>query len=280
MTLKLFIHDVGHGHAVHAFTPNGQSIVIDLGCSEEFSPLSWLREQTDTIDSLIITHPHGDHIDEILQLEDFKVRQIWRPKWLPEDDVRKANQSSYTEKLDYYFDISNNRFIHPTKNEKLVGNPDVSSGVTITKHASRDCGTSNINNHSGVVVFEYCGVKVVIPGDNELPSWKSLLSKQNFVDAINGAHLYLSSHHGRESGYHSDLFKIIKPKLCVVSDGRVQNTDAAARYSQHAGGWSVSSKSTGNLKERSCLTTRTDGYIEIEIGKNDDGSPYMSVTTP
>lgn len=279
MTLELFIHDVGHGHAVHAFTPNGQSIVIDLGCSEEFSPLSWLRKETDTIDSLVITHPHGDHIDEILQLEDFNVRQIWRPKWLPEDDVRKANQSSYTEKLDCYFDISNNRFIHPVKKEDLVGSPAVSSGVTITKHASSDCGTSNINNHSGVVVFEYCGVKVVIPGDNEPPSWKSLLCKQDFVDAITGTHLYLSSHHGRESGYYSDLFKIIKPKLCVVSDGRVQDTDATSRYSQHAEGWSVSSKSTGNSKQRSCLTTRTDGYIKIVIGKNDNGSPYLTVIT-
>ena len=30
MTLKIKIHDVGHGQAVHVFTPNGQTIVIDL----------------------------------------------------------------------------------------------------------------------------------------------------------------------------------------------------------------------------------------------------------
>ena len=279
MTLKIFIHDVGHGHAVHAFTPNDQSIVIDLGCSDDFSPLNWLRKHTNTIDSLVITHPHGDHIDEILKLDDFNVGQIWRPKWLSEDDVRKANQSNYSEKLDYYFDMSNNRFTHPINKDVLVGNPDFSSGVSITKHASHECGVSNINNHSGVIVFEYCGVKVVIPGDNEPPSWNALLKSQNFVNAVSSADVFLASHHGRQSGYHSELFNTIKPKLCVVSDGRVQDTDATSRYSQHATGWSVHSKSSGDSKKRNCLTTRTDGYVEIEIGRNDNNSPYLSVST-
>ena len=66
--LKIIIHDIGHGQAVHAFTPNNQTIVIDLGCSDWFSPLKWLRKYTETIDSLIITHPHVDHIDEILEI--------------------------------------------------------------------------------------------------------------------------------------------------------------------------------------------------------------------
>jgi len=278
MTLRIIIHDVGHGHAIHAFTPNGQSIVIDLGCSDSFSPLSWLKSHTDTIDCLVITHPHGDHIDEILQLEEFNLRQLWRPSWLPEVDVRNANQKGYSEKLDYYFKMSNNRFTHPIKHDELVGNPDVSGGVSITKHASRDCGTSNINNHSGVVVFKYHGVKVVIPGDNEAASWRSLLEQRDFVEAVEDADLFLASHHGRESGHHSDLFKTIAPKLCVVSDGRVQDTDATSRYSAHAKGWSVYSKTNGSSEDRYCLTTRTDGYIEVEVGKNSTGNPFMSVS--
>ena len=114
---------------------------------------------------------------------------------------------------------------------------------------------------------------------NEPPSWKSLLEKKDFIEAIEGSHLFLASHHGRESGYHSDLFNAFQPKLCVVSDGRVQDTDARSRYSGHAAGWSVLSKSSGLSKTRSCLTTRTDGYIEIEIGKNNNGSPFLSIAT-
>ena len=279
MTLQITIHNVGHGHAVHAITPNAQSIVIDLGRSDEFSPLRCLRNKTQTIDNLIISHPHGDHIDEILELENlgFNVRQIWRPKWLSDEDVRSANQSNYSEKLNCYFDISNTRFTSPVEEEERVGNPAVSGGVSISIYASSECGTSNINNHSGITVFEYNGVKVVIPGDNEPPSWNSLMEESSFIEAIKDADVFMASHHGRESGYHSDLLNTINPKLCIVSDGRVQNTDATSRYSAHASGWSVHKKSTGEWNDRKCLTTRTDGNVDIVIGKNSDGNPYLSI---
>ncbi len=95
MILQVFVHDVGHGQAVHAVTPAGETVVIDLGCSADFSPLEWLGGKTKTIDKLVITHPHGDHIDEILMLNKmgFTVRQLWRPNWLPKDEVYKQNQS-------------------------------------------------------------------------------------------------------------------------------------------------------------------------------------------
>src|SRR5271166_2505191 len=99
MTLRILVHDVGHGQAVHAFTPAGECVVIDLGCSANFSPLEWLRKQRGTIDTLVITHSHGDHIDEIpgLKEHNFNVRQIWRPNWLDRENVYAQNQTSYQD---------------------------------------------------------------------------------------------------------------------------------------------------------------------------------------
>jgi competence protein ComEC len=280
MTLKIKIHDVGHGQAVHMFTPNGQTIVIDLGCSSDFSPLKWLCSQTKTIDSLIITHPHGDHIDEILEIDNLglNVRQLWRPKWLSEQDVRNANQSSYSGKLDCYFEMSNNKFIHPVSESELVGVPSVSGGVSIITFKSENCGTSNINNHSGVVVIEYCGLKIIIPGDNEPASWKILKANQSFINKVAKADIFMASHHGRTSGYCAELFDIFKPKLCIVSDGRVQDTDATDRYSYHATGWLVHSRKGLDSTNRKCLTTRNDGVIDIEVGQNHDGNNFLSIS--
>ena len=281
MTFNMLIHEVGHGQAIHAFTPNGQTIVIDLGCTEEFSPLQWLKKSRATIDLLIITHPHGDHIDEILKLGSlgFQVRQLWRPKWLSEEDVRKANQDSYSERLNCYFDDFNNTYTHTLLEREAVRNPNVNGGVKITSHSSQSCGTSNINNHSGVTVFEYQGVKIVVPGDNEPPSWRALIAKDSFVKSVKGAHILIPSHHGRESGYCEDLFSsgIIEPRLCIVSDGRVQDTDAVSRYSGHSLGWKVQSRSDGTSNERKCLTTRNDGYIDVRVGLNDNSKSYLSV---
>jgi beta-lactamase superfamily II metal-dependent hydrolase len=281
--LRIIIHDVGHGQAIHAFTPGGQTVAIDLGCSDWFSPLEWLRRQTACIDYLVVTHPHGDHIDEIFELDDhgFQIRQIWRPKWLAEEAVRTANQGSYREKVDEYFAIST-KFSNPIPDGQYVGLPENSGGVSIQTFASSDCGQSNINNHSGVVVFEYLGVKVVIPGDNEPASWRSLLKQQSFRSSAQSADIILASHHGRESGYCADLFDersgIGKPRLCVVSDGRVQDTDARGRYTHHANGWKIHSRGGLESADRYCVTTRYDGFIEIEIGTDASTSnTYLSV---
>ena len=281
MSLKIIVHNVAHGHAIHAFTPNGQVVVIDLGCSKEFSPLEWLRGQTSTIDKLIISHPHGDHIDEIdnLTSHGFEIRQLWRPSWLTEDDVRKANQKTYSKKLDTYFEM-NARFTGKISDGELVGDPAVSGGVSIQKFASRECGASNINNHSGVVVFSYHGIKVVIPGDNEPASWNSLLNNYEFAAAIKDAHVFLASHHGRESGYLSDIFGKMTPRICLISDGKVQDTDATSRYSGHASGWSVNSRSSNTAIQRNCLTTRSDGHLVIDVGlQPSTNKPYLAVST-
>ncbi|OGQ97430.1 MAG: hypothetical protein A2521_08575 [Deltaproteobacteria bacterium RIFOXYD12_FULL_57_12] len=280
--LKIIIHNVGHGQAVHAFTPDGKVVVIDLGTSTDHSPLEWLAKHTKTIDSLVITHPHGDHIDEMPLVNDlnFKVRQLWRPKWLSESDVYAANQVADHENLGAYFDLSD-RYIHPIPDGELVGDPKATGGVTIKRFASRNCGTSNINNHSGVVVFEYLGVRIVIPGDNEPPSWKELLKQPDFVRMVSGAHVFMASHHGRESGYCPELFTALNkgaPRLCVISDARVQDTDARNRYTYHAEGLPISSRCARNEKTRACLTTRSDGHIEIEVGVGQAGK-YLSVTS-
>ena len=285
MSLRIVVHDVGHGLAVHAFMPSGHVVVVDLGCSATFSPLEWLGRTTSTIDSLVVTHPHGDHIDEILGLsrEGFVVRQFWRPEWLTDAEIRDANQPAYNAHVDCYREFCRT-YTEPIPDDKLVGNPTVSGGVRITHHATKDCGRSNINNHSWVVVFEYLGLNVVIPGDNESSSWQELLKNIAFREVAKAPDVFLASHHGRRSGYYADLFDgtngIGKPRLCAVSDGRVQDTDAVGRYAHHARGWGVHSRRDGRATDRLCVTTRSDGGIEITIGQNADSrSAFLSVTT-
>lgn len=277
MSLNLRIHNVGHGQAIHAFTPKGETIVIDLGCSTSFSPLEWLSETSKTIDNLIITHPHGDHIDEFSLIKEmgFKVRQLWRPKWLPKNEVYKQNQSSCRTNLEAYFEMSD-RYTGQIKESEMVGNPDVSGGVSITRYSSKRCGISNINNHSCVTVFDYLGVTIVVPGDNEPSSWYALLNNKEFVSHMKNTNIFMASHHGRKSGYCPEIFKN-KPNICIVSDGKVQNTDARERYSSHAIGWGIFKRNDKSFSERACLTTRKDGHIDISIGNTSTNEVYMSV---
>lgn len=262
---------MGHGQAVHAFTPAGETVVIDLGCSDNFSPLHWLRQRTDTIDLLIVTHPHGDHIDEFLLLGQLKfhIRQFWRPNWLPEREIYDQNQGQFAEKVKAYLEMSS-RYNAPIHSSARVGNPIVSGGMSIQTFAARTCATSNINNHSGVVVFNYYGYTIVIPGDNEPPSWRALMQQPDFLNTVRGADVFMASHHGRLSGYCPELFSSggalkLEPRLCIVSDGRVTDTDARDRYSYHASGMNVIRRNSSSFEKRSCVTTRCDGYIDLTI---------------
>ena len=277
MSLNIKIHNVGHGHAIHIFTPDGKTIVIDLGCGDSFSPLRWLRQRTSTIDLLVITHPHGDHIDEILLLEElgFQVNQINRPVWLTRDDVFKQNQSSFENKLEAYFNLSE-KFCHPIAATNDFGDPKNTGGVKVSHFYSHECGRSNINNHSAVTAIEYASSTVVLSGDNEPASWNKLLEDITFQKVLKNMDVFLASHHGRKSGFSSDIF-LSKPYLCVVSDGRVVDTDATSRYSYHATGWKVHHRSRKQSETRYCLTTRTDGEIDIKLGV-DGAKPYISVT--
>ena len=280
MSLRILVHNVGHGQSIHAFTPSEHVVVVDLGASNTFSPLAWLRKLTSVIDSLVITHPHGDHIDEILDLKatGFRVRQLWRPKWLTPDEVRQANQAAYEANVTRYLEMSK-EYSCAISPDELVGNPTVTGGVTISQYASQACGRSNLNNHSGVVVFDYLGIKILIPGDNEVASWRELLNNPEFVSAAKTPDVLLASHHGRDSGYCAELFEGIgKPRLCMISDGRVQDTDATGRYSYHARGWIVHFRSGRPSVQRRCVTTRTDGYVDIKVGqKTNDGRVFLDI---
>jgi beta-lactamase superfamily II metal-dependent hydrolase len=282
MALEIFFHKVGAGHAVHAFLPDGKLVVVDLGCSADFSPLGWLKKQGRTkIDHLVITHPHGDHLDEILLLNKlgFAIEQVSCPRWLTEQEVREANQSEYKPHVDRYLEMttSYNQKILPER--KIFQNPANAGGAMVKSFWSNSCDRTQINNHSGVVSFNYASSTVVVPGDNESPSWRTLLEDPEFVATVKAADVFLASHHGRESGYCADVFADDrKPRLFVVSDGGVRDTDASPLYTQQARGWLVHSRDGTDSREKKVVTTRSNGTVHVKYYTHTDGKPYLVVT--
>ena len=124
--------------------------------------------------------------------------------------------------------------------------------------------TSNLNNHSVVTVLEYSGVKILIPGNNEPPSWEELLKRPDFATAIAGTDVLVAPHHGRDSGFHSPLFDHFRPLITLISDGRSVGTSVTSKYSEVSSGWDVDKRSGGKEK-RYCVTTRNDGMLVVEV---------------
>ncbi len=266
-SLDVVIWDVEHGSAIYVNTPNDKKLVIDLGegsftnSNKTFSPLLHLRQQhgVSRVDALVITHPHGDHIDDIPNLNHVIPNAIYAPRWIDRDLVREKNKGKDAAKTQRYFEWLDHK---PTQTNKALG--DLTDwGCSISLFGT-NYKESNLNNYSLVTVISHAGSTILIPGDNESPSWKLLLEQPAFVSAIKNTNLFVTSHHGRESGYYADLFKQFKPQLCFVSDTNDIPTSATNKYTYHATGANVYNRASKQRESRKTVTTRSDQCITIK----------------
>lgn len=283
---KVIFWDVQHGHAAYICTPNNRHIVVDLGIGsyssgETFSPLQHIKQSgINQLDYVVITHPHLDHIDDIMNFDSLSPKVLLRPKKISKDDILKGAREQDIPKFDKYFEIDS-RYSTPIGEESFnnTKNPANWGGMIIKSFSPISCSASNINNHSIVFVVEFASTKIVFTGDNESCSFNELMQNDDFKNAIQNADILLAPHHGRESGYHNDFVSHVNPALTVISDGRFNDNSATSKYSQKSRGWTVF-KSDKSSAERYALTTRQDGTIVANFGYQDDTSPYLNVQIP
>ena len=275
-----FFWDVQHGHATTVISPNNRVFVVDLGqgsyrFDSKFSPLVALHNWgIRRIDHLIISHPHLDHIDDILNLGRFDVGVMTRPGHLTRNDIMNGLCNVDMSKYECYWRL------HLRSMEPIPPWDDITQvanfgGLRVQTFQPTTCARSNINDHSVVTVFEEAAVKVVVPGDNEACSFAELLARPDFCQAVANADVLLAPHHGRKAGTYAEFLKLVNPKLCVISDGQATETNAVSKYSRIASGYNVKRWSGGNCF-RHCLSTRSDGTIRVNFGQGLAG-PFLEV---
>ena len=272
------VWDVQLGLAIHVKAPNGKYIVIDLGTgtleSGNSSPLR--KRMFDNIAYMIITHPHLDHISDILNFDINSPKILQRAKSLTNEEVMRGVRDCDKAKFKKYCDI-NDRYNSPVRydDENNTENPDNYGGLEIQTFSTLVCDHSNFNNFSIITVFKLSGIKVVVCGDNEKDSIDVLMRRSDFKDAVRNADVLVAPHHGRESAYHSDFVSLVNPRITIISDTTKSDASAVDKYTQKSRGWKVRGE------ERKCLTTRNDGNITVEFGESDDPNYYgtLHITT-
>ena len=220
-----------------------------------------------------------DHIDDILNFDAMAPTTLLTPRHLTENDIRSGNPkpSQETEaKIRKYLEITG-RYTGSVAPQDDVDKPENNGNVSVKRFIPSQASTGNLNNHSVVTVLEYSGVKILIPGDNEPPSWEELLNRPDFVTAIAGTHVLVASHHGRESGFHSPLFDHFHPLITLIS--RWARRRHQRNGSVHECNPRMASKQKKrDQTDRKCVTTRNDGAIEVVVDVSSAGQGTLGVT--
>lgn len=264
------VYNVQLGLAVHVKAPNGKYIIIDLGTGVSGggneSPL--LKRRYDSIGYMIITHPHLDHIDDILNFDRNPPTTLHRAISITNEEVMKDVRECDKAKFKKYCEV-NDRYTSPVTANTDPDNPDNYGGLFITNHSTSVCDKDNFNNFSSITVFELANCKIVVCGDNETKSLDILMSRMSFRESVKNADILVAPHHGRESGYQEEFVSLVSPALTIISDTSWSDASAVDKYTKKSRGWKVWDRNGGS-SVRYCLTTRNDGNIKVVFGESGD----------
>ena len=260
------IWNVELGLAVHIKAPNGRYIVIDLGSTNNTSPLQSLYRKD--VGYMIITHPHLDHFSDIQNIDYAGPQILSRCKDYSRSELLEGVRDCDKDKITQYcnFAESYNGPVPPYMDPTTEAPFD---GLTIEVFRTSACDKSNKNNFSSIVVLKLGNAKVVVCGDNEKESFEILMKRTDFKEAVKDAWVLVAPHHGRESGYYEEFVDLVKPDITIISDKSGTDTSASQKYTNKSKGYKVNNKLTGEKEDRYCLTTRKDGNIEVIFGETD-----------
>ena len=201
--LTVHFLDVGQGDSILIQLPNGQVMLIDGGgAGSANNILSYMRSlEITTIDYLVATHPHEDHIGGLPSIiEAIDIKAVYMPR---------VSHSTQTFE----------RFLTTIQNEGLQINA-ARAGVNILSTPDlhidivapvRD-DYSELNNHSAVIKLTYRDAGFLFTGDAEA------LSEEHITANVLSDVLKVGHHGSNTSTSESFLYKV-QPTFAVISVG-------------------------------------------------------------
>ncbi|MEG2353154.1 MAG: ComEC/Rec2 family competence protein [Clostridium sp.] len=203
--LRVHYIDVGQGDS-QLIQFNNKTMLIDAGPDDKSSYiLKYLRSNNvKTIDYIIATHPHEDHIgsmDEILNK--FKVHRFYMPK-VTED-------SKSFDDMTIALDNSNAKVLEA----KSGVNFNLDNEVTANILSPNSSNYEDLNNYSAVVKLNFKNTSFLFTGDAEELSENEILN----TDYNICSQVLKVGHHGSNSSTSLEFLQGVNPAMAIISCG-------------------------------------------------------------
>ncbi len=208
---ELFVHyiDVGQADCIFISLPNGKNMMIDAGNRDDFEAIdSYLSDiSVDEIDSLILTHPHEDHIGSAADIiNKYTPETVYMP-----DSTATTRVFENTLKA-----IAKNgaETVNPKPGDYIIDEKNLSMQVL----APNSDGYPTQNDYSIVTRLVYNDSSFMFTGDAEDISEEEIL--ENGLDT--DCDVLKVGHHGSSTSTSDDFLKAVSPEYAVIMCG-IQN---------------------------------------------------------
>lgn len=202
--IRVHFIDVGQADAILIQSAD-HSVLIDSGARNgERIILPYLESVgVTTLDVLVGTHPHADHIGGAAGILDaMEVREVWMP-----------NVTHTTRTFERFIDSieANGAEVHLAQAGDVMSMGQIQMTVV---HPNRS-GYSSFNDYSIVLHMQFGETGFIFTGDGEGPTDHEILQHGWNVSS----NVMLAGHHGSRTSSSEALIDAINPDIAVISVG-------------------------------------------------------------
>lgn len=198
--IKVYFFDVGQADSIFVMS-SGECMLIDAGNNADGKLIVKQLENMniDTIDYVVGTHPHEDHIgglDDVIN--NFKIKNVLMPK-------KTTTTKTYEDVL------------KAIKNANLkIKTPKVGDifyvGMAKCEVMGIENDAENLNENSIIIELTYGEKKFLFTGDAEVANEK--LRSWDDIDVLKVAH------HGSRTSSSEEFLEQVKPEYAIISCGQ------------------------------------------------------------
>lgn len=287
--MKVVVFNVGP--ALSAYVEMGdKKIVVDLGTGNDFSPVNDFliplfekrqgkKDGKYSIDQLILSHPHKDHISDLEAMnEKFAFTLYTTPNDLSGEEEKHKNvnwdlvDDPDSDEVKKVKEVYKGRRLPLTVSDpsKMTIGYIYPGWVEDNETLKKESYTNNIS----IVLYLHSGYSVFFAADIQKEGMKKLLEDNPGLKRkiMQGVDFLVCPHHGLRSSFSTDLFSAMKGgktrKLNIVSEkaNGDDNRNVDSRYSS-----AEYCEGDNNLSTEDCIVCQrktSQGHIFID----DDGS--------
>lgn len=205
--MEVHFIDVGQGDSTLIQLTDGKNILIDGGNRGDAAVIAkYLQDQqVSTIDYLIATHPHEDHIGSLPAIiRSFDIGSIYMPKVTANTKIFEDLLLSIKEK--------GHKINTAAAGVKIIDTKDLKLTIIAPNMSEYD----ELNNYSAVVRLSYMNTSFLFTGDAEDVSEKEILNKYPDIKSD----VIKIGHHGGRTSSTMEFLKNVAPSYAVISLGK------------------------------------------------------------